>query len=215
VKTDSTISKKVGQRIKDLRKKRGLTQEKLAELSGIDPKHLQLMESDRSSNSRVDTIQYISSAFGLTIGEFFADETFEDELIAMENLQSRRPVSGLLKAKSPFAEREKLLEDNLSYAIYDENPVNRGHILVIPKRQFSSYFSAFPEEKQSLWEMVEKAKLFLDREFKPDGYNIGINEGEAAGQIIPILQIHVIPRYKNDTRNPKGGIRGVIPDKQK
>jgi len=213
VKIDSTISKKVGQRIKDLRKKRGLTQEKLAELSGIDPKHLQLMESNRPSNSRVDTIQYIASAFGLTIAEFFSEESFEDNSEKIENLKSEKSNSGLLKAKSPYSDREKLFEDNLSYAIYDKIPVNRGHILIIPKRQFYSYFSALPEEKQSLWEMIEKAKLFLDREFKPDGYNIGINEGEVAGQINPILEIHIIPRYKNDTRNPKGGIRRVIPDK--
>ena len=213
MKIDSTISKKVGQRIKDLRKKRGLTQEKLSELSGIDPKHLQLMESNRPSNSRVDTIQYIASAFGLTISEFFSDDFFEDELQKLESIKSEKPNSGLLKAKSSYADRGKLLEDNLSYAIYDANPVNRGHILIIPKRPFSSYFSALPEEKQSLWEMIEKAKTFLDREFKPDGYNIGFNEGDAAGQTVQILEIHVIPRYKNDTKNPKGGIRRVIPDK--
>ncbi len=215
MKTESTISIKVGQRIKDLRKKRGLTQEKLAELSGIDSKHLQLMESSRASNSRIDTIEYICSAFGLTVTEFFADEAFDDLSEEIQSLSSDKSNSGLLKAKSSLSQREKLLEDNLSYAIYDENPVNRGHILVIPKRNFASYFSALPEEKQSLWEMVEKVKAFLDREFKPDGYNIGINDGEAAGQVIPILEIHVIPRYKNDTRNPKGGVRGVIPDKQK
>jgi diadenosine tetraphosphate (Ap4A) HIT family hydrolase/DNA-binding XRE family transcriptional regulator len=213
VKTDSAISKKVGQRIKDLRKKRGLTQEKLAELSGIDSKHLQLMESNRPSNSRVDTIQYICDAFGLTIADFFSDESFDGMIEEIKDIANDKKLHGLLKAKSPFSGREKLLEDNLSYAIYDERPVNRGHILVIPKRAFASYFSALPEEKQSLWEMVEKAKAFLDREFKPDGYNIGINDGEVAGQTIPILEIHVIPRYKNDTRNSKGGMRRVIPDK--
>ncbi len=215
MKIDSTISKKVGQRIKDLRKKRGLTQEKLAELSGIDSKHLQLMESSRPSNSRVDTIQYICNAFGLTIAEFFADESFDGMAKEIEDITTEKKSPGLLKAKSHTSGREKLLEDNLSYAIYDEHPVNRGHIIVIPKRSFASYFSALPEEKQSLWEMLEKAKQFLDREFKPDGYNIGINDGEVAGQTIPILEIHLIPRYKNDTRHPKGGVRGVIPDKQK
>ncbi|MBP7284681.1 MAG: HIT domain-containing protein [Leptospiraceae bacterium] len=213
MKIDSTISKKVGQRIKDLRKKRGLTQEKLAELSGIDPKHLQLMESNRPSNSRVDTIQYIASAFGLTISEFFSDESFMADIEKLERLRTEKSISGLLKAKSPYSDREKLFEDNLSYAIYDKFPVNRGHILIIPKRHFASYFLALPEEKQSLWEMVEKAKFFLEREFKPDGYNIGINDGEAAGQITQILEVHIIPRYKNDTKSPKSGIRRVIPDK--
>ena len=213
MKLDSEISKQVGQRIKDLRKKRGLTQEKLAELSGIDAKHLQLMESNRPSNSRVDTIQYIANAFGLSISDFFADDSFEEDLEKIQSNKFEKPTSsGLLKAKSPSLEREKLFEDNLSYAIYDKNPVNRGHILIIPKRLFSSYFSALPEEKQSLWEMIDKAKRILDREYKPDGYNIGINEGDVAGQTNPILEIHIIPRYKNDTKNPKGGIRRVIPD---
>jgi diadenosine tetraphosphate (Ap4A) HIT family hydrolase/DNA-binding XRE family transcriptional regulator len=216
VKTESTISIKVGQRIKDLRKKRGLTQEKLADLAGIDAKHLQLMESSRDSTSpRIDTINYICTAFGLTITEFFMSDAFDNLSEEVNTLKSEKSNSGLLKAKSIKAGREKILEDNLSYAIYDENPVTRGHILIIPKRNFASYFNALPEEKQSLWEMVEKVKEFLDREFKPDGYNIGINDGETAGQVIPILELHVIPRYKNDTRNPKGGVRGVIPEKQK
>lgn len=215
MKTESSISIKVGQRIKDLRKKRGLTQEKLAELSGIDPKHLQLMESNRASNSRIDTIEFICNAFGLTIHEFFSDDSFIDFPDEIKLISSNKSNPGLLKAQTLFSNRDKILEDNLSYAIYDENPVTRGHILIIPKRNFASYFQALPEEKKSLWEMVEKVKEFLDREFKPDGYNVGINDGEAAGQVIPILEIHVIPRYKNDTRNPKGGVRGVIPEKQK
>jgi diadenosine tetraphosphate (Ap4A) HIT family hydrolase/DNA-binding XRE family transcriptional regulator len=213
VKLKSDISKKVAQRIKDLRKKRGITQEKLAELSGIDSKHLQLMESNRPSNSRVDTIQYIANAFGLTISEFFSDKSFEDDFETIKSAFNQKSTTGLLKAKSYNANREKILEDNLSYAIYDKTPVNRGHILIIPKRQFSSYFLALPEEKQSLWEMIEKAKKYLDREFKPDGYNVGFNEGETAGQTASIFEIHIIPRYKNDMRNPKGGIRNIIPDK--
>jgi diadenosine tetraphosphate (Ap4A) HIT family hydrolase len=58
-------------------------------------------------------------------------------------------------------------------------------------------------------------KIIIDREFRPDGYNVGVNIGEAGGQSIPHLHIHVIPRYKGDMENPRGGVRGVIPHKQK
>ena len=107
-----------------------------------------------------------------------------------------------------------ILKNNLCYAIFDNSPVNRGHILIIPYRHFSSFFEATDEEKHSLLELLEKAKNFLDLEFKPDGYNIGINVGEYAGQTIFHLHIHLIPRYKGDIDNPRGGVRGVIPEKR-
>lgn len=180
----------------------------------MDPKHIQLMEGSRPSNSRVDTIRNIAEAFGLSLSEFFTDELFEKE--HREKKDSRRKKSSAyLTAKSPGSFRKTLFEDNLSYAIYDANPVNRGHLNILPKREFSDYFSALPEEKQSLWEMVAKAKEFLEREYKPEGYNIGFNVGEAAGQTEVRFCIHVIPRYSYDTRDPRGGVRGVIPEKRK
>ena len=58
-------------------------------------------------------------------------------------------------------------------------------------------------------------KAIIDKEYKPDGYNIGVNIGEAAGQSVPHIHIHMIPRYRGDVENPKGGVRGVIPHRQK
>lgn len=209
MKINRDISYKIGQRIRDLRKKRGLTQEKLSELSGIDAKHIQLMESKKPSNPRMDTIEAICDAFQIRLIDFFLDDSFSENKI--DSSKSERKAK-ILKAKSPFANRKIVLEDNLSYAIFDENPVNRGHMLLLPKRELTSYFEALPEEKKSLWDMIEKIKAYLEREYKPDGYNIGFNIGSVAGQNLPIFEIHIIPRYKNDTRNPKGGIRNIIPE---
>lgn len=100
-----------------------------------------------------------------------------------------------------------LLENELAFAVYDSFPVNKGHTLIIPKRHFESYFDALPEEILAMDDLVKKAKKFLDEEYKPDGYNIGVNVGADAGQGIFHMHIHLIPRYKGDVENPRGGIR--------
>ena len=99
-----------------------------------------------------------------------------------------------------------ILENELAFAIYDKYPVSKGHVLVIPKRHYASYFDATPEELTAINELIIQIKEILD-ELKPDGYNIGINVGEAAGQTVFHLHIHVIPRYSGDVDNPRGGIR--------
>lgn len=107
-----------------------------------------------------------------------------------------------------------IIENNLSIAVYDKYPVNKGHILIITKRHVIDYFDASEEEKESLLSLMEKCRDFLDREYKPDGYNIGINCGASAGQTIMHLHLHLIPRYKNDIEDPTGGVRGAIPEKR-
>jgi len=112
------------------------------------------------------------------------------------------------------AYENKLLESDLVYAVYDKHPVSPGHVLIVPKRHVSSFFETSPEEKQALLEMLEKAREYIVSEFSPHGFNIGINEGEAAGQTITHLHIHLIPRYEGDIEEPRGGIRGAIPGKR-
>lgn len=100
------------------------------------------------------------------------------------------------------------------YLKWDEYPVNPGHILIIPKRHFQSIFEINLIEFLELWKAVFYAKRLINTIHKPDGYNLGINDGEVAGQSIMHLHIHLIPRYKNDVEKPRGGVRGVIPSKQ-
>lgn len=100
------------------------------------------------------------------------------------------------------------------FSIYDTFPVTKGHALIITKRHIKDFFETSQEERISILDAIDKLKIILDDTYHPDGYNIGINNGESAGQTIFHLHIHLIPRYKGDTPNPKGGVRGVIPDKQ-
>ena len=105
------------------------------------------------------------------------------------------------------------MESDLSYAKYDLFPVSKGHTLVIPRRHFSSYFESTAEEKADLWQLVDDVKNEIQINFSPDGFNVGINSGKDAGQTVFHMHIHLIPRYKNDVDNPRGGIRNVIPGK--
>jgi len=114
----------------------------------------------------------------------------------------------------PESGREIILENGLCYCIYDKFPVSKGHALIIPKRHCANYFELSASELTSCWEMVKGIKELLDTKHHPDGYNIGININEAAGQTIPHVHIHLIPRYEGDVADPEGGIRGVIPNKK-
>lgn len=110
-------------------------------------------------------------------------------------------------------EESLLFDDGMWKAVYDGYPVSKGHVLVIPKEHVETYFDLSQNHKASLHLAIEKVKKILDDKFHPQGYNLGINCGEAAGQTIPHCHIHVIPRYVGDVENPRGGVRGVIPSK--
>lgn len=103
--------------------------------------------------------------------------------------------------------KETIAENELAFAIYDKFPVNKGHALIIPKRHFSSFFEATEEEIKAIYSLLHDVKCIVDREYKPHGYNVGINIGEDAGQTIMHLHVHLIPRYKGDVANPRGGVR--------
>ena len=92
--------------------------------------------------------------------------------------------------------------------------MNKGHALVVPKRFVANYFDLSTKEQTACWIMINKVKEELQTKFNPDGFNIGININETAGQSISHVHIHIIPRYKGDSENPRGGVRGVIPSKQ-
>jgi len=115
----------------------------------------------------------------------------------------------------PFCSLDNVvMRNDLAYARFDSAPVNRGHLLLIPVRHEADFFSTTNAERAALLELLQRAKLFLDEQFHPDGYNVGINAGTAAGQTIGHVHVHLIPRYRGDMQNPRGGVRGVIPAKQ-
>ena len=110
--------------------------------------------------------------------------------------------------------RELIVETATVFSFYDKFPVSNGHSLIIPKRLVSNYFDLTLKEQTACWIVANKVKSILQEKFNPDGFNIGINVNAEAGQTIWHSHIHIIPRYKGDVENPKGGIRGVIPSKK-
>lgn len=116
----------------------------------------------------------------------------------------------------PFCnvERKKITESELSFAIYDGFPVSEGHVLIIPKRHTANYFDLTYEEQADCFSLLNKAKEIVQERYNPDGFNVGININESAGQTVPHVHIHLIPRNKDDVQEPRGGVRGVIPSKR-
>lgn len=124
--------------------------------------------------------------------------------------KKRDPNNPCLFCKDP---RGVSLEHELAYSARDSYAVSPGHTLVIPRRHVASFFDLTPEEINACMELITNERKRLDKEFNPDGYNIGVNVGQAAGQSIFHAHIHLIPRYNGDVENPQGGVRHVIPDK--
>ena len=104
-------------------------------------------------------------------------------------------------------------ENEHGLLIRDGFPVSPGHSLVIPKRHVLSFFDTSEDERSDLFRLLDAAKHIISKELNPDGYNVGINDGAAAGQTVPHLHIHLIPRYFGDLPDPRGGVRWVIPGK--
>lgn len=136
------------------------------------------------------------------------------EIYRYRHFNQRKPDS---ESECPFcapeSERELLTESAQVYAIRDKYPVNEGHALVIPKRHVANYFDLSDREQTACWMLVNRTQELLRERFGPDGFNVGINTGSAAGQTIEHAHIHVIPRYEGDVDNPTGGVRNVIPER--
>ena len=106
-----------------------------------------------------------------------------------------------------------LFKDEYFFIIQDAFPVSPGHLLIISNEIKKDYFELDQNEKGHLSSMILKAKSIIDSNYQPDGYNIGMNCGGTAGQTVFHFHCHVIPRYKGDMENPRGGVRHVIPEK--
>ena len=108
-----------------------------------------------------------------------------------------------------------IYEDSTWIAVLDGFPVSKGHTLLIPKRHCETYFDLNYVESSTLAATINVVKNVLDTKYNPNGYNIGVNCGKSAGQTVMHCHIHIIPRYDGDVEDPRGGVRGVIPSKQK
>jgi len=103
--------------------------------------------------------------------------------------------------------------NRLAVVIQDAYPVSRGHTLVLPRRHVGSLFELEPLERDAVFELLDLARRDLDQSLHPDGHNIGINDGPAAGQTVPHLHVHLIPRYTGDQVDPRGGVRWIFPER--
>lgn len=120
-------------------------------------------------------------------------------------------------ADCPFcqlAPAQIVLANDLCVAFFDRSPVNPGHLLIIPKAHRRDWFAMTDVERQAMAALLEEGKALLAARFQPDGYNIGLNCGAAAGQTVFHCHCHLIPRYVGDMSDPRGGVRGVIPSRQ-
>ena len=106
--------------------------------------------------------------------------------------------------------KEFLIENDLAVAFYDSFPVSDGHALIIPKRHVETYFDLSEEEIKAMLALSKEMKKIIDDRYHPDGYNVGFNVDEAGGQTVFHAHMHIIPRYKGDIENPRGGIRKII-----
>jgi len=106
-----------------------------------------------------------------------------------------------------------VIENELAWSIKDGYPLTAGHSLIIPKRHVVSWFDTTDTEQRALWQLLREMKTYLEEEYHPQGYNIGINDGIVAGQTVMHLHIHLIPRYQGDCSEPRGGVRWIFPER--
>jgi diadenosine tetraphosphate (Ap4A) HIT family hydrolase len=116
---------------------------------------------------------------------------------------------------NPDSDRDLIVESATAFSIYDKYPVSAGHALIISKKHCANYFDLTFKEQAACMFMLNRVKEIVSAKFNPDGFNVGINVSEVAGQTVPHVHIHLIPRYNGDVAEPRGGVRGVIPNKQK
>lgn len=113
-------------------------------------------------------------------------------------------------------EKDRVLFETRKWiAMYDKYLVSKGHVLLIPKEHYETFFDLPEQLTNSIQYWIKHIKNILDDKYHPSGYNIGVNCGKSAGQTVMHCHIHIIPRYNGDVEDPRGGVRGVIPSKQK
>lgn len=106
-----------------------------------------------------------------------------------------------------------IMENGLAYARLDNYPVSRGHVEIVPRRHVESFFDLSDDEVLAIYALLKSVRKNLLEKYRPDAFNIGVNDGVAAGRTAHHLHVHIIPRYTGDTESPRGGIRNIIPGK--
>ncbi|KPJ94599.1 MAG: HIT family hydrolase [Gemmatimonas sp. SG8_17] len=112
-----------------------------------------------------------------------------------------------------IARKGQFLENERAVAFPDGFPLSPGHTLIVPRRHETDFFALSRGEQAALWSLVPAVRNAIERTYNPTGYNVGVNSGTSAGQTIDHIHIHVIPRYPGDVKDPRGGVRWVIPDR--
>ena len=105
---------------------------------------------------------------------------------------------------------QRIAESEFCFSRYDDFPVSKGHAEIVSKRHIESVFDLTAGEFTDVQTLLQKSKAVIDEEYSPDGYTVGINVGEAGGQTIPHMHMHVIPRYNGDVTEPNGGVRNIL-----
>lgn len=174
----------------------------------------------------------ITNAFvqmGKLVAANFQDQNFEDKVeLVMNDYELKQEGDKLYAVKKdlcPFCKRrlegDFIYENDSFFAVYDQYPVSPGHALIISKRHVDRYFKGLysdgltAAEKYDLIDAIEMVQNYLSRSQITEDFNVGFNNGTYAGQTVNHFHCHVIPRYKGDVEDPKGGIRGCVPNKMK
>ena len=122
-----------------------------------------------------------------------------------------------MTSQCPFCERVATgnaeFANAYALAFPDDYPVSPGHTLVIPGRHCRGLFDLNPDEYAAVWALAREVHDTLHQRLHPDGFNVGANDGAAAGQTVAHAHIHVIPRFDGDVPDPRGGVRWVMPDR--
>ena len=132
----------------------------------------------------------------------------------MKSLVSAKGASMEQRRKCELCAPSSVLSENeLAYVRPDNHSLSRGHVIAVPKRHVADFFQMTPQEQVAILELLREAHRLVGAEHSPDGYNIGVNVGQAAGQSRMHVHVHLIPRYLGDVPNPKGGVRCVLAKK--
>jgi diadenosine tetraphosphate (Ap4A) HIT family hydrolase len=105
---------------------------------------------------------------------------------------------------------EILLENSLAYARFDSRPLGPGHVIVVPRRHVADFFDMDAEEQAAVLDLLNRARALIVEKYAPDGFNVGVNVGKAAGQTRMHVHVHLIARYAGDVPDPAGGVRCVL-----